>query len=206
MSELSCFIQPDANDTDVSPQFRPNRTARRTCLQPEVELGLQSPAALQTARPPTLEKHAAQSRQASTRNRPLQDCIAAAHDPDFLREYEVTMKGLDRMHGAGEKWFPREFPDLGKPADRVFFGGVRASYFPADLFRRPRYSGRRSLQGIQRPGYPACRRRLCLSAGLLPPAHSGRRLAGRHLRIAESRAKRRLNRLSRTLMSDSWSS
>src|SRR4029453_5236959 len=37
----------------------------------------------------------------------------AAKNPDFLREYEVTMKHLDR-EGRGEKWFPREFPDLAK--------------------------------------------------------------------------------------------
>src|SRR5437870_5385945 len=37
----------------------------------------------------------------------------AAHDPDFLREYEVTMKHLDR-DGRGDKWFSREFPDLAK--------------------------------------------------------------------------------------------
>src|SRR5688572_12272271 len=35
----------------------------------------------------------------------------SARDPDFLREYEVTMKHLDR-HGRGEKWFHHEFPDL----------------------------------------------------------------------------------------------
>src|SRR5262245_12845488 len=34
----------------------------------------------------------------------------AAKDPDFLREYEVTMKHLDR-EGRGEKWFPHEFPN-----------------------------------------------------------------------------------------------
>src|SRR5713101_8197564 len=38
----------------------------------------------------------------------------AARDPDFLREYEVTMKGLDRATRRTDKWFPREFPDLAK--------------------------------------------------------------------------------------------
>src|SRR2546427_7637041 len=39
---------------------------------------------------------------------------AAARDPDFLREYEVTMKGLDRATRRSDKWFPRQFPDLAK--------------------------------------------------------------------------------------------
>ena len=40
--------------------------------------------------------------------------VAAGRDPDFLREYEVTMKGLDRATRRTDKWFPREFPDLAK--------------------------------------------------------------------------------------------
>src|SRR5437870_10629866 len=40
--------------------------------------------------------------------------LAGARDPDFLREYEVTMKGLDRASGRADKWFPREFPALAK--------------------------------------------------------------------------------------------
>src|SRR5256714_14925901 len=40
--------------------------------------------------------------------------IAAAKDPDFLREYEVTMKGLDHDTRRTDKWFPREFPDWAK--------------------------------------------------------------------------------------------
>jgi starch phosphorylase len=36
----------------------------------------------------------------------------AAHDPDFLREYEVTMKHFDRNGTRGERWFEREFPAL----------------------------------------------------------------------------------------------
>src|SRR5256712_12647680 len=38
----------------------------------------------------------------------------AARDPDFLREYEVTMKTFDRPTRRADKWFPREFPDLAK--------------------------------------------------------------------------------------------
>src|SRR5262245_59644824 len=36
----------------------------------------------------------------------------AAEDPDFLREYEVTMKHLDRNGSQRGKWFTREFPGL----------------------------------------------------------------------------------------------
>src|SRR3989304_7999939 len=38
--------------------------------------------------------------------------LAAARDPDFLREYEGTMTSLDRGGRGADKWFPREFPDL----------------------------------------------------------------------------------------------
>ena len=40
--------------------------------------------------------------------------IGAANDPDFLREYEVTMKNFDRHAVRTEKWFPKEFPELAK--------------------------------------------------------------------------------------------
>src|SRR5262245_3800393 len=36
----------------------------------------------------------------------------AASDPDFLREYEVTMKHLDRNGSRGERWFEQQFPEL----------------------------------------------------------------------------------------------
>jgi starch phosphorylase len=38
---------------------------------------------------------------------------AASRDPDFLREYEVTIKTLDRL-SRSDKWFPHEFPELAK--------------------------------------------------------------------------------------------
>src|SRR5437763_10346717 len=62
---------------------------------------------------------------------------AAARDPDFLREYEVTMKGLDRALRRADKWFPREFPDLAREpigyfsAEFVFILPCR--YIRADL-------------------------------------------------------------------------
>ena len=41
-----------------------------------------------------------------------QRLINATHDPDFLRDYEVTIKNFDRTNRSTEKWFPKEFPDL----------------------------------------------------------------------------------------------
>ena len=38
----------------------------------------------------------------------------AASDPEFLREYQVTLKNFDRGSARDEKWFPREFPELAK--------------------------------------------------------------------------------------------
>ena len=75
---------------------------------------------------------------------------------------------------------PRQRPD-----DRLLLGRVRAAPVAADLCRRPRRARRRSLQGSERPGGAADRRRLHVPAGLFSPAHLGRRLAGRKLRAAE---------------------
>jgi glycogen phosphorylase len=58
----------------------------------------------------------------------------AAKDPDFLREYEVTMKHLDR-DARGEKWFQHEFPDLAQQ---------KIAYFSAEFGLHtslPIYSG-----------------------------------------------------------------
>src|ERR1041385_4320161 len=61
--------------------------------------------------------------------------IEAAKDPDFLREYEVTIKALVRNGSASGKWFPREFPDIAKQ---------RIAYFSAEFGLHsslPIYSG-----------------------------------------------------------------
>src|SRR6188508_3092461 len=42
----------------------------------------------------------------------VQRLIHAAQDPDFLRDYEVTMKHIDSISRGADKWFHREFPDL----------------------------------------------------------------------------------------------
>ena len=69
--------------------------------------------------------------------------------------------------------------------DRLLLGGVRAAPVAADLRRRPRRARRRSLQGSQRPRRAAHRRRLHVSAGLLPPERLARRLAAGIVRAPE---------------------
>src|SRR5262249_54180790 len=69
--------------------------------------------------------------------------------------------------------------------DCLLLRRVRPAPVAADLRRRPWRARRRSLQGSERPRRPADWRRLHVPAGLLPPAHLGRRLAGRELRAAE---------------------
>ena len=69
--------------------------------------------------------------------------------------------------------------------DRLLLRGVRAAPVAADLRRRPRRARRRSLQGSERPRRPADRRRLHVSAGLLPPDVSPEGLAAGSLRAPE---------------------
>jgi len=60
---------------------------------------------------------------------------AAARDPDFLREYDLTMKGLDRAMRRSEKWFPREFPDMAKQSSwdpYLFVGECEQHRFGGD--------------------------------------------------------------------------
>ena len=80
--------------------------------------------------------------------------------------------------GRANTWWTNTMPHVGGQTDRLLLRGVRAAPVAADLRRRPRRAGRRSLQGSERPRRAAHRRRLHVSAGLLPPARLGRRLAG----------------------------
>ena len=91
----------------------------------------------------------------------------------------------------------RECPELRGQVDRLLLRRVRAAPVAADLRRRPRRAGRRSLQGSQRPRRAAHRRRLHVSAGLLPPEPLGRRLAAGDLREAELDRRARSSRRSR---------
>ena len=91
-----------------------------------------------------------------------------------------TKRARPRARGGRENG-----TDLNGKVDRLLLGGVRAAPVAADLCRRPRRARRRSLQGSERPRRAARRRRLHVPAGLLPPAHVERRLAGGTLRAAQ---------------------
>ena len=71
-------------------------------------------------------------------------------------------------------------------AHRVFLGRVRAPPVAAPVRRRAGGARRRHLQGGERPRRAVCRRRLHVSAGLLPPAGHRRRLAAGNLRDAST--------------------
>ena len=106
--------------------------------------------------------------------------------PEFLRAVRPARSPRSTTRAtARNTWWARSFPQLQRQVDRLLLGRVRAAPVAADLRRRPRRAGRRSLQGSERPRRAAHRRRLHVSAGLLPPAHLRRRLAGGELRAAE---------------------
>ena len=107
---------------------------------------------------------------------------AAAADPDFLQAYDEAISGLDQARTVAHPWWREHAVDAQRRQHRLLLGRVRAAPVAADLRRRPRRAGRRSLQGSRRPRRAARRRRLHVSAGLLPPAHVERRLAGGTLR------------------------
>src|SRR5207253_7712133 len=46
--------------------------------------------------------------------------IAAGRDPDFLREYDITIKSLDRATRRADKWFPRELTEPAKQGTPCF--------------------------------------------------------------------------------------
>ena len=111
---------------------------------------------------------------------------AAARSGVPARSTTAAIAGARRRaRGAATPGGRRSFPHLAGPVDRLLLRRVRAAPVAADLRRRPRRARRRSLQGSQRPRRAAHRRRVHVSAGLLPPAHLGRRLAGGELRAAE---------------------
>ncbi len=61
--------------------------------------------------------------------------IDSANNPEFLREYEVTLKSFERHGARAEKWFPREFPEIAKQ---------KIAYFSAEFGLHtslPIYSG-----------------------------------------------------------------
>ena len=116
---------------------------------------------------------------------PRQKLEAAAQDPEFLRRYDRAIAALDAARLGRDTWWADSVSALRAPFDRVLLGRVRAPSVAADLRRRPRRAGRRSLQGSQRPGHSADWRRIHVPAGVLPSARLGRRLAGRELRAPQ---------------------
>ena len=108
-----------------------------------------------------------------------------------------SSRGSIAMRASHFTWCDREHGDLAGKSDRLLLRRVRAASVAADLRRRPRRAGRRSLQGSQRPRRAAHRRRLHVSAGLLPSEPDGRRLAAGGLREAQLDAARRSSRRSR---------
>ena len=117
---------------------------------------------------------------------PRERLDAAAEDPAFLallrQRHRRPRRGAHRArHVVGGALRPA----VQRGAHRLLLRRVRAAPVAADLRRRPRRARRRSLQGSQRPRRAARRRRLHVSAGLLPPARVGRRLAGGSLRAAQ---------------------
>ena len=122
--------------------------------------------------------HAARDRRSQARGRGRGPGVSGA-----LRRR--ASPALDDARGREGHLVGAHGPGAQRQGHRLLLGRVRAAPVAADLRRRPRRAGRRSLQGSQRSRRAADRRRLHVSAGLLPPADLGRRLAGRALRAPE---------------------
>ncbi len=107
---------------------------------------------------------------------------AAVADPEFVKAYDEAIFGFDQARTQAHPWWARAPVDARQRQHRLLLRGVRAPPVAADLCGRPRRARRRSLQGSGGPRPAVRRHRLHVSAGLLPPAHDQRRLAGRTLR------------------------
>ena len=103
----------------------------------------------------------------------------------FLRLYDRAIAALDDARMARNTWWMARFPQHANQVIAYFSAEFALASIAADLRRRPWRAGRRSLQGGGRPRRPADRRRVHVSAGLLSPAHFGRRLAGGELRAPQ---------------------
>ena len=98
--------------------------------------------------------------------------------------YDAAIAALDAARSATRHLVAAHVPGQPGP-DRLLLRRVRAAPVAADLRRRPRRARRRSLQGSERPRHAADRRRLHVSAGLLPPDDLAGRLAAGSLRAAQ---------------------
>ena len=113
---------------------------------------------------------------------PRETLEAAAADETLLRIYDRAIAGLDTARAGARHLVDDSISAVRRSVDRLFLRRVRAAPVAADLCRRPRRAGWRSLQGSRRSRRAAHRRRLHVSAGILPPEGIRRRLAGGDLR------------------------
>ena len=102
----------------------------------------------------------------------------AAKDERYLLVYDAAVDALDAARSARDTWWQHRYPDATR-ADRVLLRRVRAAPVAADLRGRPRRARRRSLQGGERSRDSADRRRVHVSAGLLPPDRFARKAGSR---------------------------
>ena len=121
----------------------------------------------------------------------------AMADPELARDLRPRRsRGRMRRMRIAQTWCESQLPRPAGQVDRLLLRRVRAASVAADLRGRTRRARRRSLQGSQRPWRAAHRRRLHVSAGLLPSEPHVRRLAAGDLREAELDDRRRSNRRS----------
>ena len=88
-----------------------------------------------------------------------QRLIRAAEDPDFLRDYEVTLKQFDRTNRNTDKWFPRKFPELKDQQIAYILTYVRQEW--------GNNAGPISAPGVQMPPSPATSRTRQIAASAI---------------------------------------
>ena len=108
----------------------------------------------------------------------------AANDDKFLGVFDLAIEALDAARSARDTWWAHRHPD----------GQGPIAYFSAEFALHqslPIYAGGLgvlrggSLQGSERPRDPADRRRIHVSAGILPPERLPGRLAAGDLRTPQ---------------------
>ena len=109
----------------------------------------------------------------------------AMADIDVARRLRSRLRRGSTRHARAADLVREPVSRAAGQVDRLLLRRVRAAPVAADLRRRARRAGRRSLQGSERPGRAAHRRRVHVPAGLLPPGPLVGRLAAGDLREAE---------------------
>ena len=167
----------------AAPLARPHPSPARTRARPVVELGLPRAPGLPPPRLHAVAGHGAQP-GADAADASRAERLARRGRRPGVPAGRTTRRssGSTRRAAVAHPWWQERAAMINGGSHRLLLGGVRAAPVAADLCGRPRRAGRRSLQGGQRPRRAARRRRLHVSAGLLPPADVHRRLAGGALR------------------------